>query len=157
MVGGYFTQPRDDVRLTEEQYAALQAKSQVRHVEHRQKHRPRPNTVLISQAAARKSKFKNIRCQAQDGTNFASRLERDYYEQLLLRWKAGEVLFFTRQVPFWLEGGVKYIADFLIVEQSAVGQVVRVVDTTGFFTPAKKNKLRQMQARYGIVVEVITK
>jgi hypothetical protein len=154
MVGGYFTHPRDDMRLTEEQYAALQAKSQEFHVT-RSKHRPRPNTVLISQAVAKKSKFKNIRCQAADGTNFASRLERDYYEQLLLRWKAGEVHWFTRQIPFWLEGGVKFVVDFMVITDYGVPP--KFVDTTGVMTQTKINKLKQLKARYGIDVEIVTK
>jgi hypothetical protein len=123
----------------------------------RPKHRPTPNTALIAEAAqrkAKKTKFKNIRCQAQDGTNFASRLERDYYGQLLLRWKAGEVLWFIRQPSFDLEGGVRYVADFLVVRP---GGVVDVIDVKGFLTPACKNKLRQLKARYGIDVQLVTK
>jgi hypothetical protein len=127
-------------------------------VEHRQKHRPRPNTALISQAAAKKSKFKNIRCEANDGTRFASRLERDYYEQLLLRWKAGEVLWFVRQPSFDLEGGVIYRADFLVVrDRQDYGCDVDVIDCKGFITEACANKLRQMKARYGIDVRLVTK
>jgi hypothetical protein len=117
--------------------------------------RETPNVV-----SSKKSKFKNIRCQAKDGTNFASKLERDYYEDLLLRWKAGEVLWFTRQVPFWLEGGVKYVLDFLIVEQLVPGVPMpnlRLVDTTGTMTNTKRNKLKQLKARYGLDVEIATK
>lgn len=152
------------LRMTEQQVAEHQARVkngvEMLHVKHRQKHRPRPNTVLISQACeaakAKKTKFKNIRCQAQDGANFASRLERDYYEQLLLRWKAGEVLWFTRQVPFWLEGGVKYIVDFFVAESLPTFHI-RLIDTTGMMTPTKKNKLRQLKARYNLDVEIVTK
>lgn len=131
------------------------------HVPQRSKHRPCPNTVLISQAVkAKKSKFKNIRCQAADGTNFASCLERDYYNQLLLRWKAGDVLWFTRQVPFWLEGGVKFVVDFMVIEPgtpevSTPG--IRFVDTTGVLTQTKKNKLKQLKSRYGIDVQLVGK
>lgn len=150
------------MRLTEEQYAALQAKSQEFHVA-RQKHRPRPNTVLISQAVAKKTKFKNIRCQAADGTNFASRLERDYYEQLLLRWKAGEVLWFLRQPSFDLEGGVKYRADFLVVRLEKIHDMpvmwpcVDVIDCKGFQTRESINKLKQIKARYDIDVQLVKK
>lgn len=99
----------------------------------------------------KKSKFKNIRCQAQDGKNFASRLERDYYEQLLLRWKAGDVLWFIRQPSFDLEGGVIYRADFLVVTASGV----EVIDTKGCLTPESKNKIKQVKARYGIEVQLV--
>jgi hypothetical protein len=148
------------MRLTQDQYAALQAKSQVLHVKH-SKHRPRPNTALIAEAAKKKSKFKNIRCEANDGTKFASRLERDYYHQLLLRWKAGEVLWFVRQPKFDLEGGVKYIADFLVVSRQISSMtfpvVVEVIDCKGFQTRENANKLKQMKARYGIDVRLVTK
>jgi hypothetical protein len=159
------------MRLTEEQYAALQAKAhapvdELFHVA-RSKHRPRPNTALISEAAKlaeKKSKLKNIRCQSRDGTNFASKLERDYYEQLLLRWKAGEVLWFVRQPSFDLEGGVRYIADFLVVTKMRGdplylrgGVVVTIIDTTGVMTPTKSNKLKQLKSRYGLDVEIVRK
>ena len=103
--------------------------------------------------AKKKSKFKNIRCQAADGKNFASRLERDYYEQLVLRWKAGDVLWFVRQPSFDLEGGVVYRADFLVV----TARGVEVVDTKGHLLPDCKNKLKQMKARYGIEVQLVRK
>jgi len=142
------------MRMTEQQVAEHQARVkngiELLHVE-RSKHRPRPNTALIAEAAKKKTKFKNIRCRAADGTDFASRLERDYYEQLLLRWKAGDVLWFTRQVPFWLEGGVKFVVDFLVVMPNGV----TLADTTGVLTQTKRNKLKQLKARYGLHVDII--
>jgi hypothetical protein len=105
-----------------------------------------------SSPPAKKSKFKNIRCQSADGKNFASRLERDYYEQLLLRWKAGDVRWFILQPNFDLEGGIVYRADFLVV--TATGEV-EVVDTKGCLTPESKNKIKQVKARYGIEVQLV--
>lgn len=122
------------MRMTEEQYAELM----------------RRRSVPLA-PAPKKSKFKNIRCQAHDGKNFASRLERDYYEQLLLRWKAGDVLWFVRQPTFDLEGGVVYRADFLVVTRTGVD----VVDTKGHQTQESKNKLKQVKARYGIEVQIV--
>lgn len=122
------------MRLTEEQYAELM----------------RRRSVPLA-PAPKKSKFKNIRCQSHDGKNFASRLERDYYEQLILRWKAGEVLWFVRQPTFDLEGGVVYRADFLVVTRFGVA----VVDTKGHQTQESKNKLKQLKARYGIDVQLV--
>jgi hypothetical protein len=117
-------------------------------------------TWPIGIALPKRSKFKNIRCQAADGTNFASKLERDYYEDLLLRWKAGDVLWFTRQVPFWLEGGVKFVVDFMVIEPGTpevAAPGIRFVDTTGIMTSTKINKLKQLKARYGLDVEIVTK
>jgi hypothetical protein len=140
------------MRWTEEQLADhLAARTPV-------KYRPSPQTVQIAEAAKRKTKFRNIRCQAKDGTNFASKLERDYYEDLLLRWKAGEVLFFVRQPSFDLEGGVKYRADFLVVrDRQGFGCDVEVVDCKGFSTAAGKNKIKQVEARYHIKVQLVRK
>jgi len=125
------------MRLSEQEYMSLMGR---RVAEHQQ--RPKP----------KKAKFKNIRCQSHDGKNFASQLERDYYEQLHLRWKAGDVLWFVRQPQFDLEGGVIYRADFLVVRP---GGMVEVIDTKGFETQEFRIKRRQMAARYGIEVQVV--
>lgn len=100
---------------------------------------------------AKPRKYRNVPAKSADDKRFDSKLERDYYEQLLLRWKAGEVLWFIRQPRFDLEGGVVYVADFLVV---TVGGV-EVVDTTGVMTQAKANKLKQMRSRYGIEVKLV--
>jgi hypothetical protein len=127
------------VRLTEEQYADMQR-------------RLMGVSPAAKPAPAKKSKFKNIRCQSADGKRFDSKLERDYYERLLLLWEAGEIRWFIRQVPFELEGGVVYRADFLVVTSDGD---VDVVDTTGFMTQVKSNKLKQVKARYGIEVQLV--
>jgi hypothetical protein len=125
------------VRLTEDQYADLM--------------RGRAARSSAAAPAKKPRKYRNTPSKSADGNRFDSKLERDYYEQLLLRWKAGDILWFVRQVTFKLEGGVKYRADFLVV--TAAG--VEVVDTTGVMTRAKANKLKQMRARYGIEVQIV--
>lgn len=125
------------MRLTEEQYADLMR---------------RRSAPAAATAKKKRSKFKNIRCQSADGKNFASRLERDYYEQLLLRWIAGDVLWFVRHPRFDLEGGVIYEADFLVVLSTGV---VEVIDTKGHLLRECANKLKQMKARYGIDVKLV--
>lgn len=100
--------------------------------------------------ANKKSKYRNVPTVTH-GIRFDSKLEARYYEQLSLRWVAGDVLWFVRQVNFDLEGGVRYRADFLVRTRDGVD----VVDTTGLMTQAKKNKLKQMKARYGIEVQVV--
>jgi len=47
-----------------------------------------------------------------DGIRFDSKKEARYYGELKLRVRAGEVVFFLRQVPFHLPGGVTYRVDF---------------------------------------------
>jgi hypothetical protein len=48
-----------------------------------------------------------------DGIRFPSLKEGRYYKQLILRQKAGEVLFFLRQVRLELPAGLRYTVDFL--------------------------------------------
>jgi hypothetical protein len=127
------------MRLTEEQYADLLKR----------------RTVLATPIApAKPRKYRNVPANSADGKRFDSKLERDYYEQLLLRWKAGEVLWFVRQVRFDLEGGVVYVADFLVVDSRGD---VSVIDTKGMLTPECRNKLKQVKARWGIEVQLVRK
>jgi hypothetical protein len=123
------------MRLTEQEYADLMKR----------------RSTSSAAPAKKLAKYRNVPSMSADGKRFDSKLERDYYEQLVLRWKAGEILWFVRQVTFELEGGVKYRADFLVVNLGGVD----VVDTTGVMTPAKRDKLKQMLARYGIEVQVV--
>jgi hypothetical protein len=105
-------------------------------------------------AAPNPRKYRNEPSYSVDEKRFDSKLERDYYEQLVLRWEAGDIRWFIRQVPFELEGGVVYRADFLVV--TTAGDL-EVVDTTGLMTQVKANKLKQVKARYGIEVKVVRK
>lgn len=122
------------MRLTEEQYAEMIRRR--------------------APAPTKPQKYRNEPAASADGKRFDSKLERDYHDQLVLRWKAGDVRWFIRQVPFELEGGVVYRADFLVV--TSAGDV-EVVDTTGLMTQVKANKLKQMKARYGIEVQIVRK
>ena len=54
----------------------------------------------------------NAKQSIADGIIFPSKKEKDYYLQLKLRVKAGEVVFFLRQVPFHLPGSTIYRVDF---------------------------------------------
>lgn len=127
------------MRWTEEQLADYQRGRAVR----------QPAAAPVKK---KRTKFGNIRCQSSDGKNFASKLERDYYEQLLLRWKAGEVLWFVRQPRFDLEGDVVYVADFLVVDSRGD---VSVIDTKGHLPQDCANKLKQVRARWGIEVQLV--
>jgi hypothetical protein len=98
--------------------------------------------------APKPAKYRNVKVTA-DGIKFDSKLEARCYEGLKLRKQAGDVKWFIRQVPFELEGGVTYRADFLAV---TLHNDVEVIDATGRMTPGKLNKLRQVHARYGVGV-----
>jgi hypothetical protein len=87
----------------------------------------------------------------RDGKRFDSELEARCYDLQVLRWKAGEILWFTRQCPFELPGGVKYRADF-VVALKAGG--VEVIDAKGKDTRESINKRKQVKALYGIDVQL---
>lgn len=91
-----------------------------------------------------------------DGRRFDSKLEARYAQELDLRWKADLILWYTTQVPFLLEGGIRYRADFLVVNNPAtcVLDPVTVIDCKGFITQTSRNKMRQVEDRYGIIVQI---
>lgn len=96
-------------------------------------------------------KFKAIPTEV-NGIKFASKKEARYYQELLLRQKAGEVIFFLRQVPFHIHGGVRYVVDF--VEFRADGTVA-FVDVKGMPTPEYKIKKKMVESLYPIeIIEV---
>lgn len=118
---------------TEEQYAEFQKR--------------RSGAVVPPKA----SKYHSVPAVV-DGKRFDSKLEARRYEALTLLWKAGEILWFLRQVPFDLPGGRKYRADFLIVWSDAR---VTVEDCKGFDSEMSKLKRDQVEAIYGITIELV--
>jgi len=122
-----------------------------------------------------RSKYHNLPTEA-DGIKFQSKLEAKYYVELDLRRKAGEVLYFLRQVPFHLPGGVIYRVDFQIVsyhtgyagtvqlKQEGMRDlrhleplVVEYVDCKGMDTQDSKNKIKIVQSLYGVDIQIVRK
>lgn len=89
-----------------------------------------------------------------DGIRFASILEAQYYTNLRLRKKAGEVLFFHMQVPIRLPGGTIYRVDF---QEFHSDGTVHYVDTKGKETESFKIKKREVEAIYPFEIEVVNK
>jgi hypothetical protein len=105
-----------------------------------------------------------------DGINFDSSLEARYYTQLKMEWRSirhrqeregnywrhRDLLWFTRQVRFELEGGVGYFADFLECRfLDGSHNTMEIVDTKGELLQESKNKIKQVKARYGITVRIL--
>lgn len=88
------------------------------------------------------------------GQHFSSKLEHRYFQQLQLRQRAGDVLFFLRQVPIMLPGQKRYVVDFLEFLES--GEVV-FTETKGFMTPLAALKIAQVEELYPIKINVVTK
>lgn len=98
-------------------------------------------------------KFGAIRCE-RDEISFPSKLERAYYDQLKLRQKAGDVIFFLRQVPFDLPGGVKYLADYLVFLSDGS---VEFVDCKGRDTPLSIVKRKTVESLYPVEIKIVSK
>ena len=101
---------------------------------------------ILSVREERKNKYGAVATYV-NGIRFDSKKEARYYEQLLLRAKAGEVSYFLRQVPIHLPGGTKLVIDFLEFHSSGE---IRYVDVKGRETAAFKIKRREVEAAYPI-------
>ena len=99
-----------------------------------------------------KHKFNAVRTE-RHGLKFDSRAEAAYYDQLLLRKKAGEVVAVLTQVPFRLPGNSKYVVDFLVFEADGS---VRFVDVKGAQKDTFRLKKRIVEELYApIEIEVV--
>jgi len=96
-------------------------------------------------------KFKNQITEV-DGIKFRSKKEARYYRELLQKQKQGHIIFFLRQVPFYLPGNVKYVCDF--VEFHASGEV-QFIDVKGHRTKTYIKNKKMVEALYP--VEIIEK
>jgi len=94
----------------------------------------------------------NAKPTVYDGIRFDSKKEGNYYLDLKLRIKAGEVIFFLRQVPFHLPGGGKLVLDFLEFHKDGTAHFVEI---KGFETKEWKIKKRIVEAIYPIEIEVV--
>lgn len=98
-----------------------------------------------------KHKFGAVRTEV-DGIKFASKAEARYYNALKLRQKAGEIVFFMRQVPFYLVGGIRYVVDF---QEFHSDGTVHFIDVKGMETPEFKMKKKMVEAAYPVEIEVV--
>ena len=96
-------------------------------------------------------KYKAVRTE-RDGIKFPSKKEANRYDELVLRQKAGFIVFFLRQPLFDLGGGTTYRADFLIFWSNGT---VTVEDVKGFETKAFLKAKKQVEARYPIKIDVV--
>ena len=91
------------------------------------------------------------------GILFDSRMEGEYYQELLLMKRYGEIRDFTCHPKFVLQEKPKitYIADFLVTDLDGSQ---RVIDIKGVETPTFRIKLKLFQAMYPTFrIEILTK
>lgn len=80
-----------------------------------------------------------------DNITFDSRLEANYYCELKMLQRAGEVTHIELQPKFPLPGGIKYIADFRVTYADGREEIV---DCKGFKTATYRLKKRLFKAEY---------
>jgi hypothetical protein len=94
-------------------------------------------------------KFRAVLTQ-RDGQTFHSKKEAEFYDGLVLLRERGEVVFFLRQVPFHLPGGVKYIVDFQVFWDDGT---VSFIDVKGVRTRAYVRNKKQVETLYPVTIE----
>jgi hypothetical protein len=96
-------------------------------------------------------KFNAVRVET-DGIKFHSKKEAKRYVQLKDLQASGEIVFFLCQVPFHLNGGVKYVCDFLIFWSDGS---VTFEDVKGVKTAIYIAKKKMVEAKYPIeIIEI---
>ena len=139
------------LRWTEEDLKDYQA---------RQKQQPKQRSIVsvpIKQRvedAVRRNKYGNRRAEV-DGIRFDSQKEARYYEELMLRYRAGDLKLVLLQVPFILPGPVKYYADFLTIDNDGRFEVIDVKSEATRKNRVYINKKKQMKAVWGIEIKEV--
>lgn len=111
----------------------------------------------------RRGKYNNRKVEL-DGHTFDSQMEADYYLQLKLREKAGEILFYRLQPEYLLQPefekdgkkhrAIWYIADFEIHHNDGS---IEVVDVKGVRTQVFRIKEKMFHKRYPHKLTIITR
>jgi hypothetical protein len=86
-----------------------------------------------------------------DGIHFHSKKEANYYCQLKLAQKSGELIKFEQQVSFEICKGRKYVVDFIEYWKDLT---VNYIDVKGYDTPLSKLKRAIIEDKYGIKIEL---
>lgn len=109
----------------------------------------------IAKKRTKVSKYRNKKTEV-DGIMFDSAKEATRYKELLLLLKAGEIGHLELQVPFELNEGVKYIADFVYLDARTGDKVVEDVksDHTKRL-PVYRIKKKLMKSIYQIIIKEV--
>jgi hypothetical protein len=93
-------------------------------------------------------KFKAIQTVC-DGIKFSSKKEAKRYNELKCLQSNKDVIFFLRQVPFYLPGNTKYVCDFQVFWSDGN---VTFEDVKGFKTPTYILKKKMVENLYPITL-----
>ena len=119
--------------------------------------------LKLKNSTERRNKYNNRKVEL-DGHVFDSQMEADYYAQLKLREKAGEILFFRIQPEYLLQPefekdgkkhrAIWYIADFEIHHNDGS---IEVVDVKGVKTQVFRIKEKMFHKKYPHKLTIVGK
>ncbi len=107
-----------------------------------------------AQDQARRSKYGNQKTES-GGKRFDSKHEAKVYEQLRLRCLAGEFIALGCQVAFYLPGGIKYIADFVVMQPDGTSVVFDAKSEATRKDKVYRLKRRLMKAYHNIDIQEV--
>ena len=114
-----------------------------------------PSSVSVADMdRPKRNKYGNRRAEV-DGIRFDSQKEARYYEELMLRYRAGNLKLVLLQVPFILPGPVRYYADFLTIDNDGRFEVIDVKSEATRKNRVYINKKKQMKAVWGIEIKEV--
>lgn len=105
----------------------------------------------IGDKAPKRGKYGNQKFE-QDGRVYDSKREAAHAGELKIAQKAGKIAGFAEQVTFLLPGGIRYIADFVVLENDGA---YRVEDSKGVRTKEYIIKRKLMKHAHGIDIREV--
>lgn len=108
-------------------------------------------TVIVVKDTPKRSKYGAIKTE-YNGIKYDSKAEARWAENFDMEKRAGDVLYWLRQVPFFLPAGIIYRCDFQVFYTSGV---VKYFDVKGWDTPVSKLKRKQVEALYPVKIQVV--
>src|SRR5690625_381069 len=119
--------------------------------------------LRLSKKTNRRSKYNNKKTEL-DGYVFDSKLEAEYYAELKLRERVGEINFFKVQPKYLLQHAfekdnkkiqpIYYVGDF---EVHHIDGSIEVIDTKGVKTEVFRIKEKMFHRRYPHKLTIVTK
>lgn len=116
--------------------------------------KPVPAELGLCQQANSKNKYHNTPTE-RDGKRFDSKHEAKEYDALRLQGLAGEFKGLATQVPFYLPGGIKYVADFVTLNNDGTFTVYDAKSEATRKDKTYRLKRRQMKECLGIEIQEV--
>ena len=97
----------------------------------------------------KRSKYGAIKTEI-DGHKFDSKKEADYYTELKMRLFAGDIKGFCIQPTFILAPGLKYKADFIVIDKDGKAEII---DVKGFKTKEYITKKKVFEDKFDLKIK----